>query len=379
MTVASKDFYEILGVEKDTSQSDIKKAFRKKARELHPDVNKAVDAEERFKEVNEAYDVLSDERKRAQYDKYGTVGDMGGFGGGYQYVDMNDIFGGFDMGDIFSSFFGGAAGSRGRVRFDGRDMSVGVRITLQEAATGTKKEVVYDRLAPCEECGGTGKGEDGSVITCPTCKGAGQVVTVQRTILGQMQTQTVCPDCQGSGQKIENPCPECEGQGRIPDREQITLEVPAGIQDGQQLRVSGFGEAGIRGATSGNLLVTIRIQPDEYFQRDGDNLHARAKISIAQAALGATITIPGIIPDEEIEVEIPQGCQHDQVVKIKNYGMPRLKHKDQRGDLYVHVEIKVPISLNSKQRELLEELAETLGEEVEDNRSPWQKFKDAFN
>lgn len=377
--MAGKDYYEILGVSKDASAQDIKRAFRKKARELHPDVNKAADAEERFKEVNEAYDVLSDDKKRAHYDQFGTMDNMGGFGGSYEYVNMNDIFGGMNMNDIFSTFFGGAGAAQQVRRQDGRDMSVGVRISLEEAATGVKKDVIYDRLAPCDACGGTGAAEGSETITCPTCQGRGTVTTVQRTFLGDMQSTHVCPDCQGMGKKVDKPCPECDGQGRVPDREHVTVEIPAGIHDGQQLRVTGFGEAGIRGAHSGDLYVQVRIQPHEYFQRHRDDIHVRASISIAQAALGDEITVKGILPDEMVTVIVPPGCQDDQVIKVKKVGMPRFRDNENRGDLHVHMDVVVPTSLTSRQRELLEELAETLGDEIEDTRSPWQKIKDAFN
>lgn len=208
----AKDLYEVLGVSRDATEADIKKAFRRKARELHPDVNKAPDAEDQFKELNEAYDVLSDANKRAQYDRFGTIpGAAGGGYGGNGYVDFDDLFGGgFGVGDIFSSFFGGAAGSGGarQQRTEGRDMGVGLRLTLEEVATGAKKEIVYDRLAPCPDCDGTGLGENGKEVSCPECGGKGRVVTVQHTFLGDMQTATTCSKCNGTGKTIDNPCPE---------------------------------------------------------------------------------------------------------------------------------------------------------------------------
>ena len=235
----AKDLYEVLGVSRDATEADIKKAFRRKARELHPDVNKAPDAEDQFKELNEAYDVLSDANKRAQYDRFGTV--PGAAGGGNGYVDFDDLFGG-GFGDIFSSFFGGAgAGGPRQQRTDGRDMGVGLRLTLEEVATGAKKEIVYDRLAPCADCDGSGMAEGGKQVTCPECGGKGRVVTVQHTFLGDMQTATTCSKCNGTGQTIDNPCPECNGQGRVPDRQRVTVEVPVGIRDSQQLRLTGFG------------------------------------------------------------------------------------------------------------------------------------------
>ena len=379
----AKDLYEILGVSKDASDAEIKKAFRRRARELHPDVNKAADAEDQFKELNEAYDVLSDPNKRAQYDRFGTIPGAagGGYGGGSGYVDFDDLFGGGfgGMGDIFSSFFGGQGGQGGRpARKEGRDMGVGLRITLEEVAHGVEKEIVYDRLAPCPDCKGTGLGENGKVVTCPECGGKGRVVSVQRTFLGDMQTATTCKKCNGTGSSIENPCPECEGQGRVPDRQRVTVKVPAGIRDGQQLRVGGFGEAGIQGAQAGDLIVTCRVQPHEFFERDGDDLHGRANVSFIQAILGAEIEIDGIMPDEKVQVRIPAGCQNEQVVRVKGFGMPRLK-SDIRGNMYVHVNVVIPEKITKKQRELLEELADEMGEEVAAPRSPLQKLRDAFN
>lgn len=379
----AKDLYEILGVSKDASDAEIKKAFRRRARELHPDVNKAADAEDQFKELNEAYDVLSDPNKRAQYDRFGTIPGAagGGYGGGSGYVDFDDLFGGGfgGMGDIFSSFFGGQGGQGGRpARKEGRDMGVGLRITLEEVARGVEKEIVYDRLAPCPDCKGTGLGENGKVVTCPECGGKGRVVSVQRTFLGDMQTATTCKKCNGTGSSIENPCPECEGQGRVPDRQRVTVKVPAGIRDGQQLRVGGFGEAGIQGAQAGDLIVTCRVQPHEFFERDGDDLHGRANVSFIQAILGAEIEIDGIMPDEKVQVHIPAGCQNEQVVRVKGFGMPRLK-SDIRGNMYVHVNVVIPEKITKKQRELLEKLADEMGEEVAAPRSPLQKLRDAFN
>lgn len=379
----AKDLYEILGVSKDASDAEIKKAFRRRARELHPDVNKAADAEDQFKELNEAYDVLSDPNKRAQYDRFGTIPGAagGGYGGGSGYVDFDDLFGGGfgGMGDIFSSFFGGQGGQGGRpARKEGRDMGVGLRITLEEVARGVEKEIVYDRLAPCPDCKGTGLGENGKVVTCPECGGKGRVVSVQRTFLGDMQTATTCKKCNGTGSSIENPCPECEGQGRVPDRQRVTVKVPAGIRDGQQLRVGGFGEAGIQGAQAGDLIVTCRVQPHEFFERDGDDLHGRANVSFIQAILGAEIEIDGIMPDEKVQVRIPAGCQNEQVVRVKGFGMPRLK-SDVRGNMYVHVNVVIPEKITKKQRELLEKLADEMGEEVAAPRSPLHKLRDAFN
>ena len=377
----AKDLYEVLGVPRDATEDDIKKAFRKQARKLHPDVNKSPNAEEEFKELNEAYDVLSDPQKRSAYDRFGTIpGAAGGgspYGGGY--VDFDDIFGGGfgGMGDIFSSFFSGMGGSS-QVRREGRDMGVGLRLTLEEVATGVKKEIVYDRLAPCQDCDGTGLGEGGKEVSCPECGGSGRVVSVQRTFLGDMRTTSTCGSCGGTGRSIDNPCPECDGQGRVPDRQRVTVEVPAGIRDSQQLRVTGFGEAGLRGAAAGNLIVTCRIQPHDFFERDGDNLHARANMSMVQAALGAEIEVDGIMPDEKVGVRIPEGCQNDQVIRVRGKGMPKFR-SDLRGDLFVHASVVIPKKLTKSQRELLEKLASDMGEDYANARSPLEKLRDAFN
>jgi len=322
--------------------------------------------------------VLSDSTKRAQYDRYGKVSSAGG-PGGYQYVDFNDLFGsGFGMGDIFSQFFGGAAYGRANIRQEGRDMGIGLKLTLEEVAAGTKKEIVYDRLAPCDTCSGTGVGQGGKTIECSSCHGSGKVISIQRTFLGDMQTQTICPDCGGTGKTIDIPCADCEGQGRLPDRQHVTIDVPHGIRDGQQLRLSGYGEAGIHGAPAGNLIVTVRIEPHREFKRDGDHLHLRKQISITQAALGAKVMVDGILKDESVEVEIPEGCQNEQVVRVRGRGVPRFR-KETRGDLYVHMEVVIPRSLNKRQRELLEEFAVAWGDDLVDRRSPIKKIKDKLS
>ena len=253
-------------------------------------------------------------------------------------MDFEDLFGGgFGMGDIFSSFFGGAAGGRAAQRREGRDMGVGLRLTLEEVAAGAKKEIVYDRLAPCPDCDGSGLGPDGREVTCPDCYGQGRVVTVQHTFLGDMQTATTCRACGGTGRTIEDPCPECDGQGRVPDRQRVTVEVPVGIRDAQQLRLSGFGEAGMRGARSGDLIVTCRIQPHEFFERDGDNLHARANVSIVQAPRRR---------DEIAASSRARRCSaHSRRLPERAGGARELRHaKPQRvrGDMFVHVNVVVP-------------------------------------
>jgi molecular chaperone DnaJ len=354
-----RDYYEVLGVSKDADQRTIKRAFLKLARTLHPDVNKAPDAEERFKEVNEAYSVLSDERKRANYDQFGNPDGPGGFGS--EYVDMSDIFGGGFGGisDIFDSFFGGGGGGQaGRAaRTRGRDMGITLRISLKEAAAGCSKTVAFDRLAPCDDCNGTGVAEGGHETVCNRCHGSGRVVEVQRTIFGQMQSQTTCPECHGSGRVVDNPCDTCQGEGRTPSHETVKVDIPAGIHSGQSIRVDGRGEAGVRGDTSGDLIVTVQVLEDERFERHGDDLFVVAQVDSLEAMLGTTITMDGVLADDKIVVEIPEGCQYGQHVEIAGMGMPRLGGHG-RGTLVVAVQVNTPTDLNEEHKLMLNKILE---------------------
>jgi molecular chaperone DnaJ len=357
-----RDYYEVLGVDHDADEKTIKRAFLKKARTLHPDVNKEPGAEERFKEVNEAYSVLSDERKRANYDRYGTPDGPGGFGS--DYVDMSDIFGGsgFGFSDIFDSFFGGASASGGgrAARTRGRDMGITLRITLEEAAAGCTKTVAYDRLAPCDDCGGTGTADGGHEQTCSRCGGSGRVVEVQRTIFGSMQTQSTCPECGGTGKVIDHPCETCGGQGRTPSRETVEVQIPAGVHAGQSLAIEGRGEAGIRGDRGGDLVVRIDIMPHETYQRQGDDLFCQVQVDSFGAMLGTTVELDGIMADERVTVNIPAGCQYGQQVTVEGFGMPRLG-MEARGNLIAVVEVLTPTDLSDERKQALREL---LGEDA---------------
>ena len=348
-----RDYYEVLGVDQNADARTIKRAFLKKARKLHPDVNKEPGAEERFKEVNEAYSVLSDERKRANYDRYGDPNGPGGFGG--DYVDMSDIFGG-GFGDIFDSFFGGGrAGGGAQQRTRGRDMGISLQITLEMAAAGCSKTISYDRLAPCEDCSGTGVAEGGHEVTCSRCNGSGYVVEVQRTIFGQMQSQTTCPACGGVGKVIDNPCETCGGQGRVPEKETVTLEIPAGIHSGQTLRMSGKGEAGIRNDRAGDLVVRVDILPHARYERQGDDLFCNVEIDALEAMLGTTVTIEGILDGEEVEIEIPSGCQYGQQVRVEGFGMPRAG-TTARGSVIAMVSVRIPDDLNDSQLDRIDQI-----------------------
>jgi len=371
VSAGTKDYYKILGVSKDATESEIKKAFRRRARETHPDVNGHENAEEEFKLINEAYDVLSDPQRRSNYDRFGTADPRAtGFGGGVG-PDMGDIFAGFGMEDLFSVFFGGGVGGSRKPRTEGRDIVAQLAITLQEAATGVEKEVVLSRLVPCEECGATGSASGAGPTTCPECQGIGQKRTYRKTFLGTMASAAPCDRCGATGVIIGDPCPECQGQGRVPDREHIMVEIPAGIQDGMQVRVPGKGEAGVRGAKTGDLLVTVRIAEHEYLHRQGDDLHCRASITISQAALGAELDVCGL--GEENVATVPPGSQHGDTVRLKGKGMPHLRGFGS-GDLIVHLAVEVPKKLTKRQKEILSELGESLGDP--ERRSPLEKLKD---
>lgn len=252
-------------------------------------------------------------------------------------------------------------------------MATSIVITLKEAATGVDKELAVNRLATCEVCGGSGAPEGASPVTCPDCHGTGQQVHMRKTFIGTMQTSVPCERCGSTGTIIENPCDECQGSGRVPDRQKVTVHIPAGIADGQQVRLRGMGEAGVRNAASGDLLVSVRIAPDEYLHREGDDLHCQATISVAQAALGAQMQGCGLLEDNTIEV--PAGTQHGDVIKLKSKGMPRWGRSD-RGDLFVHIAVAVPKRLSKRQRELFEELARESGDSVAEHKTTVNRLKD---
>lgn len=361
-----RDYYEVLGVSKDADAKTIKRAFLKLARELHPDVNQAPDAEERFKEVNEAYSVLSDERKRANYDRYGDAEGPTGFGS--DYVDMSDIFGGgFGFGDIFDSFFGGAgrgaAAQQQRTR--GRDMAIRLQVSLEDAARGCTKTIAYDRLAPCDDCEGKGSADGGSPVVCQTCNGTGRITETQRTIFGQMSSTHSCPDCAGTGQVVEHPCETCQGQGRTPARETVEVKIPAGVRSGQTISVPGMGEAGLRGDASGDLVVNVEVALHARFERHGDDLITPIEIDALQAIVGCTVEIEGILENEVVSVEVPAGCQYGQQVLVSGAGMPR-QGKALRGNLIAVVAVRTPVDLSDEQIETIQALVDDRCEESGD-------------
>jgi molecular chaperone DnaJ len=348
------DYYKILGVDKGASQDEIKKAFRKKAHEYHPD--KATGDEAKFKEANEAYQVLGDEKKRAQYDQFGSAGFQngqagGGFGGfssgGINMDDLGDIFGGF--GDIFGGFGGGSSRRPSR----GHDIQTILVITFEEAVHGVEKEVSLRRQVKCDRCNGEGAEPGAKVETCSTCRGTGKVTGVQRTILGNMQVQSVCPDCQGEGKTFSAKCNKCSGTGVMQENSKIKVKIPAGIDDGETIRLSGQGEAGQKGAPSGDLYLKISVRGDSKFERYGYDIHSKAFISFTQAALGDKIDIETI--NGSVKLKIPAGTQSGTNFKLRGKGVQRLRGSG-KGDHIVKVQVQTPTNLNKKQKELLKEL-----------------------
>jgi len=365
--VGSEDYYTLLGVDRDASAEEIKRAFRKRARETHPDVNVGDGAEEAFKRINEAYEVLSDPDRRARYDRFGTADPRAG---GYGQDFSGDFFG---VDDLFSVFFGGVRGAANRPNPNGRDLRTQASVTLEDAGAGVEKDVTVTRLTRCATCSGSGTAEGGEVRTCPTCHGTGQQRAQRRTILGVMESMSPCGTCGATGSVIGKPCSACGGQGRTNETETVRVSVPAGVPDGYTLRIPGKGEAGVRGARAGDLLVTVRVLPHEFLHREGNDLHVMAGVNIAQASLGGRIVVPGL--DGDVEVPFGGGVHTGDVVRVKGKGMPRMDGG--RGDFMVHLDVLAPKKLTKRQRELLEELGESMGTGSKgDDRTPLSKIRD---
>jgi molecular chaperone DnaJ len=353
------DYYTVLGVERRASDAEIKKAFRKLAQQWHPDVNGDPAAQERFKEINEAYQVLSDPDRRQRYDMFGRAGVGGAGEGDYGFAGG---FGGFS--DIFDAFFGGATATsarRGRPQV-GSDLRYDLRITFEEAVTGTEKEIEFRVLNTCDTCGGNGARPGTSPITCPQCDGRGEIRSVRQTMLGQMVNVSTCPRCRGEGRIVEEKCPTCSGEGRIERKKSLRVTIPAGIDEGHQIRLSGEGEVGPRGGPPGSLYVAVHVSQHPTLKRDGTELYYDASVSIAQAALGTTLVVPTVEGDDEVEVKA--GTQPGTEIRLRGRGVPHLRRNGVRGDLHVRVDVDVPTRLSKKQRELLEAYAEESGEAI---------------
>ncbi len=365
----TKDYYDILGLARGASGDEIKRAYRALAREHHPDVahNKA-DAEHRFKEINEAYEVLSDPNKRAQYDRYGVVGN--GSAGSSDFG-----FGTGTFGDIFDMFFsGGSTQTRRAGPERGADLRYDLTITLEEAFSGVTKDISFDRVAPCDVCRGSGAKPGTVIVPCNQCAGRGVTRAVRHTPLGQIATQVVCTRCGGEGHVIPHPCDACRGRGRRAVEARLTITVPAGVDDGARIRISGNGEGGLRGGPPGDLFVCLQIAPHSLFRRQGRDTFVDVPVSFPHATLGATIEVPSL--EGPLTVILPPGTQPGTRVVLHGHGM-RSVRGSQRGDHCVIVHVIVPTKLNKQQRELLEEYAQAGGDEIDD-RSFFERVRDAF-
>jgi molecular chaperone DnaJ len=376
---ATRDYYEVLGVSRDADDATIKKAFRRLARELHPDVNSHDPAaEEKFKEAAEAYEVLSDPDRRATYDRYGHEGlRSGGWAPNYEaFGSVSDIFEAFLGGSSpFGDLFGGAGGRVGGV-VQGGDVAVTAEISLADALHGSTVEVGYEAVTLCEHCRGNGAEPGTPIETCTRCQGSGQLRAVTRTPFGQVMRTTMCDTCHGDGRVPREPCKACRGRGRKVDRPKVSIDIPAGIADGQRVRVSGRGHAGERGGPPGDLYVLVRVREDPRFLRDGDDLVTAVDVAAPLAALGTTITVPTV--DGEAELEIPAGTQPHETLLIRGAGMPALRGR-RTGDLRVVVNVVIPRHLSRDQRALLEQLSESMTEHnLRTDEGVFGKLKRAF-
>lgn len=379
--MAKRDFYDILGVQRNANADEIKRAYRKLAKEWHPDINKSPEAEEHFKEINEAYDVLSDAKKREVYDRFGHDGlsGMGGAGAGsYGYGQA------VDFEDIFETFFGvggvgGRSGRRANSPRRGADLQYELRIELEDAVNGAQREVEIEREEVCPHCGGS-RAEPGSEVSrCPTCQGTGEVRQVRQTFLGQMVNVATCPTCGGLGERITTPCSVCFGRGSVRKKRTLKVNIPAGVDTGIKIRLSGEGGPGVNNGPPGDLYVVINVLPHRYFRRQQDDLIALLDINIAQAALGTRLEVPTI--NGHAELDIPPGTQPGTKFRLRNQGVPHLRRSG-RGDQVVVVNVTVPTRLNDKQRALMGQLAETFGDDTgklqQQGKSFFDNLRDLF-
>ena len=379
-----RDYYEVLGVGKDADAKEIKKAYRKLAMKYHPDKNPGdKDAEEKFKEINEAYEVLSDEEKRSTYDRFGHDGlnGQGGFGGGQGFGGFGGSgFGGFEdiFGDIFGSSFGGGFGgssSRRRGPKRGADIRQSVTISFEDAAFGKKIKVKINRSEECEECHGSGARPGTSKKTCPTCHGSGTVQSVQRPPFGNIASQRTCSTCDGEGEINESPCNKCHGKGSVRKTKTIEVDIPAGIDDGQMIKLSGQGEVGEKGGPRGDLYIVVNVQKHDIFTREGYDVYIEMPIRFTQAALGDKLEVPTL--DGKVSYTLPEGTQTGTVFRLREKGIPKLR-SNSRGDQYVKVIIDTPKKLNDEQKELLRKFDESCGNKVHEKQRSWKSKIDNF-
>ena len=378
MAQEKRDYYEVLGVSKGASEDEIKKAYKKLARKYHPDMNPGdKEAEEKFKEVNEANEVLSDPDKKARYDQFGFAGVDPSYGAGAGGPGWGDGAAGFDfgdLGDIFGSFFGGGFGGAQRRNPNapqrGESIHAAVTVTFTEAAFGCEKEITVERSEQCPTCKGNGCAAGTTPEVCPTCHGSGSVQTRRQTPMGVFASTAPCSKCGGTGRIIHQPCPDCHGQGRIRKRRSIKVNIPAGIDDGQTISLRGQGHAGKNGGPNGDLLITVMVQPHEIFRREGTSVFCEAPITYAQAVLGGTLEIPTI--DGKVKYDIPEGTQTGSVFRLRGKGIPVLNGRG-RGDQYVTVTIETPKNLNKEQKEALKKFSDLLGESNYEKRKSFFK------
>ncbi len=369
-----EDYYELLGVSKNATDDEIKRAYRKMAKKYHPDANpdNKAEAEKKFKQINEAYEVLSDSQKRKMYDQFGTAdpnaaGFGGGFGGqnGYYSYSSSDFSDFGDLGDIFSSFFGGGFGGQRTRRNNGphkgEDLNVSMDISFEESFLGVEKEIMISRQEQCDECNGTGAKKGTSKIKCPTCNGTGQITSYQNTVLGRVQTTRTCSACHGTGEIIKEPCEECHGKGTIRKTPKIKVKIPAGINDNQTVVLRGEGNPGTKGGPTGDLYITIRVRKSSIFKRDGNNVYCDIPVTITQATLGADIEIPMVDGSKE-KYKIPEGTQTGTDFTIRGKGFKNLNSNTQ-GNFIFRIVVQTPKKLTKEQRELLVELAKTMNEQ----------------
>lgn len=370
------DYYEALGVAKGASDSEIKKAYRKLAKKYHPDANPDnKEAEVKFKEITEAYEVLSDTDKRAAYDRYGHAAFEQGGGAGGGFGGFGGFDGDIDLSDILNGMFGGGFGGgrrRPRGPKPGADIRQTIQITFEEAAFGCEKELSINTSETCSTCHGSKAKPGTSASTCGKCHGTGRVVVQQRTIMGMMQTEQTCDACRGEGKIIKEPCQTCHGHGKVRAVKKVTVSIPAGIDHGQTLRVSGKGEVGDVGAPTGDLLVTVSVKSHPVFERRGNDVYMRMPISFVQAALGAELSIPTL--DGNVKFTIQPGTQTSTTFRLQGKGIPSLRNNKHRGDQYVEVYVVIPKDLTEKQKNILREFEPELGQQAEESKKGWQHF-----
>lgn len=373
---AKRDYYEVLGVSRNATQEEIKRAYKRLARQYHPDVNKSPDAEEKFKEINEAYQVLGDPEKRAQYDRFGRVGG----GVGYPGPDVDFGFGDFgpDITDLFEELFGFGTRRRRRSPERGRDIRVDITLEFEEAIFGAEKTISVSRLEPCPRCHGTGAEPGTRPTTCPQCGGRGEVRQVQETFLGRFMSVTTCPRCNGTGTIITTPCRECGGRRVVRRKRQVAVRIPPGVDEGTMVRLTGEGELGRYGGPPGDLYVRVHVKPHPIFKREGKNILLDLPLNVAQAALGDEVEVPTIDGDK-VKLTIPPGTQYGKTFRLRGKGVPDVHNPDRRGDMLVTARIVIPKNLTPRQKELLRELGETLGRVPSpDDRNFLEKMLDAI-